>query len=204
MQVRLQSHPLVLVLAERRHTSFRPPATTRPHTRSVNASRAVWNPRRPLSLSFLSFFFPSTGKGPAAQGRGVRTRAVAPAARPGPAVGRGTDDGELASGLPGRREPRRSPLASRLSPPIAYLLCCSRWSYHSVGSLVGRMPSKVKKLPNLTSQIPSSLYFVWCGARSLPAFLFCEKIVTGFLIGLARHGLISPKCQSGYLVKYSH
>ena len=60
-------------------------------------------------------------------------------------------------------------------------------------SLVGRMPSKVKKLPNL--QIPHHRFIL---------LVRCGEIVTGFLIGLSRHALVSPKHQSGYLVKYSH
>ena len=55
------------------------------------------------------------------------------------------------------------------------------------------MPSKVKKLPNL--QIPHHRFIL---------LVRCGEIVTGFLIGLSRHALVSPKHQSGYLVKYSH
>ena len=151
---------------------IRPPATTRPHTRSVTCGLEF-----PPASSFLSFFFSRREKGRphkvGACGQGPWPR------RPGPAprsAGERTMESRRADSREGGNH------AGRLSPPIAYLLCCSRWSYHSVGSLVGRMPSKVKKLPNLTSQIPSSLYFYLCGVardryrlfcfvkRSLPAF----------------------------------
>ena len=53
---------------------------------------------------------------------------------------------------------------------------------------------------------PKSRSYLTSRYRTIALLLLvrCGEIVTGFLIGLSRHALVSPKHQSGYLVKYSH